>query len=131
MKFFARMRAAMLAFPQWAASFLDPTQPRTASNLLAMLVSTGVLCWTCIRVTLALARMVEHGGHCTTADVLLLAAASLPLAALAGAVYSLKPDGSMQIGSQGGNPINFPPIQNPPTNPPITPPPKPLSGSQP
>ena len=113
MRFFITLRNALLALPKWAASFVDPTQPQTQSNLLAMLASTAILCWACARLALALARQIEKGWHCALPDVLLLASASLPLAALAGAVYSLKPDGEMQVGRPQGH-IIFTKEKDPP-----------------
>jgi hypothetical protein len=105
---FLKIGELAIAIVHWLGSFLDPTQPKTSANFLAMLASTTVLCYVCVKIALALALQVEKGGHVTMPDVCLLATACVPLAALAGAVYSLKPDGSMQVGDEVKPPTSNP-----------------------
>jgi hypothetical protein len=92
------LKNAALALPRWCASFFDPTNPKTSSKRLAMIAGVLTLCWSHVRITTALARELEKGIHSTMADVFLLASSAVPLAAMAGAVYGFKSDGTITVG---------------------------------
>jgi hypothetical protein len=83
----------------WFGALLDGTDHRTSERNLMMIISSGILCYVALKIGLSYARMVWNGGHANPSDVGLLSAVIVPLAALAGAVYTIR-NGEIQIGEK-------------------------------
>jgi hypothetical protein len=86
----------------WLADLLDGTNQQTSERNLLMLIAGAVLCYVALRISVSYARMIWNGGHATPSDVGLLSAVIVPLAALAGAVYTIR-NGEIQVGKQKEN----------------------------
>jgi hypothetical protein len=81
----------------WLADLLDGTNHQTSERNLLMLIAGSVLCYVALRISVSYARLIWNGGHATPADVGLLSSVIVPLAALAGAVYTIR-NGEIQVG---------------------------------
>ena len=94
----------------WIASFFDPKNPNASEKTAGMALATLTLCWTAVRMTRACSALLDHGGHLTPGDVAGLAMAIVPLASLAGCVYLIHPDGTIDVGP-APHPPSLPPVR--------------------
>lgn len=83
-------------FVGFVAGFFDANDPTRSMKRLAMLLATFTLCRGTIILTKAVAHTIYQGNEVPNGTVLALAAFTVPVAGLAGIVYLLKKDGTVQ-----------------------------------
>jgi hypothetical protein len=92
----------------WFSGFFDALDPRKSMKRAAMAAATGTLCYGAVKMSNACAWIIANGKHLDQWDVIALSALIVPLAALAGAVYVFKKDGTFEVGGDPSQPGDEP-----------------------